>query len=347
MLQRLLGACCALGAIAAVAAGPAGAADKPISGNLRIVIGSSSTSGDTYQNAAIVAEALSKKLGINAKVDAVGVSAAFSAVKRSSDGSTVMFFHDQAYLGQLFGLKGYPDVFKDLRVGPTVSINPGDAFVGAKDSPYKTIEDMIQAAGQGRKIRVAIQPGGVSEILYGGLKNAIEVRFPGQEKNLVAVNSGSQGDKNQLLFDRQVEVIHGSVQANEQYTRLPADDQKAMRFLWLPARQKTIAQANPEGLGGTTREQLLAFCDPMASVTLDGKTNFTHDKEFFFLYNKKMSPKIVAYLDKALTEIFAGNEIKTSLKKSFFIPNFLPSKEAEVYLKAKSEQAKKLIAIIR
>lgn len=346
MRQRLLGLCVMAGAALGLASAAA-AADKPISGNLRIVIGSSSTAGDTYQNAAIIADELSKHLDINAKVDAVGVSAAFQAVGRVKDGSTVMFFHDQSYLGHLLGLKGYQDLFAAYTVGPTVSINPGDAFVGAKDSKYKTIEDVIQGAARGERIRVAIQPGGVSEVYYGALNNAIKVRYPGKEANLVTVKTGSQGDKNQLLFDRQAEVIHGSVQANEQYTRLPAEDQKAMRFYWLPARQQTIAQANPEGMGATSREELLKFTSPNVHVTLDGKRDFTFDKEFFFIYNKEMDPKIVAYLDAALKEIFAKGEVQKKLKQSFFIPNFLPSQEAQAYLKAKAAQSKTLIDATR
>jgi ABC-type phosphate/phosphonate transport system substrate-binding protein len=43
------------------------AAEKLIKGNLRIVIGSKSTGGDTYQNSSIVAKALAKKLDINVK----------------------------------------------------------------------------------------------------------------------------------------------------------------------------------------------------------------------------------------------------------------------------------------
>lgn len=323
------------------------AQDKAISGNLRIVIGSTSTGGDTYQNAAIVAEALAKKLDINAKVDPVGPTAAFKAIERSTDGSTIMLFHDQAYLGNLYGVRGFADIFTEYKIGPTVAINPGDAFLVPAKSPYKTIDDIIQAAGKGTKVRVAIQPGGVSEIGFSAMKNAVEVRFPGKEGNMVAVNTGSQSDKNQLLFDGQADLINGSVQANEQYTRLPADDQKAMRFVWIPARAETLAQANPEGLGQTSRDQLMAYATPKSSVTLDGTKNWAFDKEFFFIYNKDTKPEVVAALDKALAEIYAEGKIQALQKKSFFIPNFMPSKDAQVYMKSKNDITKKVIDRIK
>ena len=322
------------------------AADKLISGNLRIVIGSKSTGGDTYQNTAIVAEALAKKLDINVKVDAVGASAAFKALERDSRGNTIMVFHDQSYLGYLYGVKGYNNIFEDYTVGPTVAINPGNAYLVPKDSPYKSMEEVLQAAGNGTKIRVAIQPGGVSEIGFSAMKNAVKIRFPGMEDNIAAVNTGSQADKNQLLFDDQADVINGSVQANEQYTRLPADDQKAMRFVWLTARQATIEQANPEGMGETSREDLLKYVSPNVSVTQDGTKDFTFDKEFFILYNKKMDQKLIDAFDKALTEIFAEGNIQKTQKASFFIPNFQPSIEAQAYLKDKMAQYKKIIAAI-
>ncbi len=208
------------------------------------------------------------------------------------------------------------------------------------------MEDVIQAAANGTKVRVAIQPGGVSEIGFSALKNAVKVRYPGKEENIVAVNTGSQADKNQLLFDGQADVINGSVQANEQYTRLPAEDQKAMRFVWLTARQATIAQANPEGMGETDRAALLKFVSPDVSVTQDGKKDFTFDKEFFVLYNKKMDQKLVDAFDKALTEIFAEGNIQKTQKASFFIPNFKPSAEAQAYLKDKMEQYKTVISAI-
>lgn len=320
------------------------AADSVIQDNLRVVIGSKSTGGDTYQNSSIVANALAKKLDINVKVDAVGSSAAFKALDRAGvRGNTIMIFHDQSYLGYLYGNNGYFDIFDKYIVGPTIAINPGNAYLVPKNSAYQTVEDIIDACGKGTRVRVAIQPGGVSEIGYTALKNAVSLKYPGKEMNLVAINTGSQSSKNQLLFDGQADLINGSVQANEQYTRLPADDQKAMRFVWLTARESTIKQAPAAGMGATTRDQLLKFVDPIANVPFDEKSNFTFDKEFFFLYNKGLDPKVIDALDKALTEIYASGEIQKVQKKSFFIPDFMPSVEAQKYLNAKMEHYKKII----
>ena len=124
-------------------------------------------------------------------------------------------------------------------------------------------------------------------------------------------------------------------------------DQKAMRFVWIPARAETLQQANPEGLGQTTRDQLLQYATPKAAVTKDGKANWTFDKEFFFLYNKDMKPEVVAALDKALAEIYAEGKIQEQQKKSFFIPNFKPSKEAAEYLKRKVDETTRVIESIR
>lgn len=309
------------------------AADMPK--NLRLVIGSKSTGGDTYQNSSIVAKALAEKLGINIKVDAVGSTEAFKALGRDSRGTTMMIFHDQAYLGHIYGKKGYKNIFEEYTIGATVAINPGNAYAVPKNSPYQNMGDIFAAAKDGKRIRVAIQPGGVSEIGFSAIKNAAKILNPGSEENIVAVNTGGQSDKNQLLFDGQADVINASVQANEQYTQLPADDQKAMRFVWLTAREKTLAQANPEGLGATNRDALLKFASPATSVTQDGKIDFTFDKEFYFLFNKDMDAELVKKVDDTLAEIFAEGKIQETQKKSFFIPNFLPSADALVHLKAK------------
>jgi tripartite-type tricarboxylate transporter receptor subunit TctC len=328
----LLAMSCAIAPVASFAA------DSPIHGNIRVVIGSKSTGGDTYQAASIISEALAKKIDTNIKVDAVGFSAAYQALKRVSSGNTIMIFHDQAYLGNLYKQAGYVDPFKEFIIGPTLATNPGNGYLVPKNSPYKTMDDILNAAGQGKTVRVAIQPGGVSEIGFTAMKNAVKLAYPGKESNLVALNTGSQSDKNQTLFDGLSDVINGSVQANEQYTRLPEDDQKAMSFVWLTAKASTLSQANPQGMGGTSRDELLQYASGLGvKIPMDAKQDFTFDKEFFVIYNKKTSPAVIAYIDKALKEVFEEGEVVQTLKKSFFIPDFRTSTEAQKYLKAKRD----------
>lgn len=322
---------------AAMLARPMSALAASLPRNVRVVIGSKSTGGDTYQNSAIVVDALAKELGINMKVDAVGFSAGYKQLERDHRGTTMMIFHDQAYLGYDYGQTGYNDPFTTFNIGPTVAINPGNAYLVPKNSPYQSMDDILKAAAAGKRIRVAIQPGGVSEIGFTAMKNAARIRAPGSEKNIVAVNTGSQSDKNQAMWDGLADVINGSIQANEQFTELAANDKKAMRFIWITARPQTLEQAPPAGMGMTTRADLLKYASPETSVTLDGKQDFTFDKEFFFLYNKKMDPAIIAAVDKALTKVYAAGAIEKRQKKSFFIPNFRPSAEALAHLKKKAD----------
>lgn len=312
-------------------------------GRIRLVIGSKSTGGDTYQNSAIVAEALAEKIGSNIKVDAVGASAAFKALDRDSRGTTLMIFHDQSYLGHLYGSSGYEDPFANYKIGPTVAINPGNAYLVAKSSPYQSMDDILAAAAEGERVRVAIQPGGVSEIGFSAMKNAAKIRKPGSEANIVPVNTGSQSDKNQAMFDGLADVINGSIQANEQFTQLPEDDQKAMRFVWITARPATLEQAPAEGMGDTTRDDLLQFASPETSVTLDGEQDFTFDKEFFFLFNKEMDDGLAKEIDAALGEIFAAGDIQERQKAAFFIPNYLPIDEALAHLEEKRNIYDKVI----
>ncbi|MBN9669623.1 hypothetical protein [Roseibium aggregatum] len=336
----------AAASLAAFIAQPMMSAAQELPRNVRLVIGSTSTGGDTYQNSAIVAEALADHLGINIKVDAVGASEAFKALKRDSRGTTLMIFHDQSYLGHLYGRRGYEDPFANYAIGPTVAINPGNAYLVPANSPHESMEDILKAAEAGERVRVAIQPGGVSEIGFSAMKNAARVRAPGSEENIVAVNTGSQSDKNQAMWDNLADVINGSIQANEQFTQLGDGDAKGMKFVWITARDATLQQAPAEGMGNTTRDQLLKFASPATSVTLDGEQDFTFDKEFFFLFNPDMDPAIIDQIDTALAEIFEKGDIQKRQKGSFFIPNFLPSKEAKAHLEAKRDTYRNVIAEI-
>lgn len=336
----------ALGA-ALLATTPLAAQAQNLPGNIRMVIGSTSTGGDTYQNSAIVAEALSQHLGINIKVDPVGTSEGLKALERDARGTTIMLHHDQIYLSYLYGVPGNDDPFANFVVGPTVAINPGDSFLVAADSPYQTMDDILKAAEAGTQVRVAIQPGGVSEVGFTAMRNAAKVRAPGSEVNIVPVNTGSQADKNQAMWDGLADVINGSIQANEQFTQLPADDAKAMRFVWITARPETLAQAPEAGMGNTTRADFLQYASPATSVTLDGTKDFAFDKEFFLLYNKDMDPALMDVIDTALQEIYAEGEIEKRQAEAFFIPNFQPRAAALEHLSEKSETMSGIIGELK
>lgn len=322
------------------------AQDAPKLGNIRVVIGSTSTGGDTYQASSIISDALSKKLNANFKVDAVGTSEAFRTLRRVNNGSVVMIFHDQAYLGYLYGTKGYYNIFEEFTVGPTFAINPGNAYLVPKNSKLNNVDDVINAVGNGKTLRVAIQPGGVSEIGYTALKNAIKLKYPGKEDNLVAVNTGSQSDKNQQLFDGQADIIQGSIQANEQYTRLPDNDQKAMKFIWITAKKNTFLQADEKGLGATKRDEFLSYVEPNAIVPMADGENFTFDKEFFFLYNKKMDPAVIKAIDDALADIKKDPAIAETFKKSFFIPAISLSQESLKHIESNNKKYEALFKTI-
>ncbi|AUH33327.1 ABC transporter substrate-binding protein [Paracoccus tegillarcae] len=305
--------------------------------NLRMVIGSTSTGGDTYQAASIVAEALAEQLDINIKVDAVGGAEGFKALSRDKRGATVMLYHDHAYLSDLYDVAGSPDIFAEFLVGPSVTTNPGNAYLVAKNSPYQTMEDILTAAADGERVRVAIQPGGVSEIGFTAMRNAARVRAPGSEENIVPVNTGSQADKNQAMFDGLADVINGSIQANEQFAALPEDDQKAMRFVWITATPETLEGSPEAGMGNLTRADMMQYAAPETSVTLDGTEDFTFDKEFFLIYNKDTDPAQMQAIDDALAAVFEKGDIQTRMLESFFIPNYRPTADSAAHLEEKRD----------
>jgi hypothetical protein len=164
--------------------------------------------------------------------------------------------------------------FANNNVGPTIAVNPGNAYLVPADSPDKTMDDILAAAEAGTPVRVTIQPGGVSEIGFTAMLNAVHLRAPGSEANIVPVNPGAQSDKYQAMWDDLADVINGSIQANEQFAQLPADDPTAMHLVRITATPETLAQAPEEGIGATNRDAMPAYASPATSVqaSLDWKS---------------------------------------------------------------------------
>ena len=132
---------------------------------VRVVIGSTSTGGDSYMIADMVTRYLGEEMGFNGKVDAVGNAQALDAIsKADGDGTTIMMFHDMAYLSVLFGAVGEEYSLENLTVGPRIGVNPGGCFAANASVPYNSLAEAAQwlADNPNETLHVNIESGSAS-----------------------------------------------------------------------------------------------------------------------------------------------------------------------------------------
>ncbi len=301
----------------------------------RIVIGSSSTSGDTYENAETIVRFLEEPLGVNAKVDAVGAARALQELEKApKDGSTVMFFHDMTYLGVEYGSYDKKYALENWEIGPMVSENPGNAFLAKYDAPYNT---MVEAAewlkeNPNEKISIAIEAGGVSEISFDAFYLWVKEKYGDEVANRIGVYvTGSQSDKDQALWDGNVDIIHGSVGANGQYTDENVDEQIRMKFLGVTSADRIKGYENVP----TFKEQ---------GITFDGE-GFVFTKEFFFLLPKDVDKDFAEKLDKAVEKVMMEYpEYEEKLNARTYLKDYKPAAEAKEYIYQKRASIQKMIS---
>ena len=137
--------------------------------SVRVVIGSTSTSGDSYLIAQTACRYLEKELGCNMKVDAVGAAQALNTMQTAkADGKTIMMFHDMTYLSVLFGAQPAKFALENMTVGPRFAQNPGAAWAATKKAPYENLVEAAEylKANPDAKVRMACEAGGVSHIAF-------------------------------------------------------------------------------------------------------------------------------------------------------------------------------------
>lgn len=300
---------------------------------MRIVIGSGSTGGDTYENADTIARYLEKEMGFNARVDAVGAARAFQELQNApNDGSTVMFFHDMTYLGVELGSYDKKYALENWEIGPMVSANPGNVFLAKYDAPYNTLAEAAEwlVANPNKTISIAIEAGGVSEISFDAFYLWVKEKYGTEVSDRINVYiTGSQSGKDQALWDGNVDIIHGSVGANAQFTDKDVEDQIRMKFLGITVEERMEGYDIP-----TFKEQ---------GITFEGN-EFVFAKEFFFLLPKDIDPTFVAKLDKAVENIMTqepGYEEK--LNNRTYLKDYKSAAEAKEYIYEKRASLQKLI----
>ena len=112
---------------------------------VRVVIGFTSTGGDSYMIADMVTRYLGEEMGFNGKVDAVGNAAALDAItKAKGDGTTIMTFHDTAYMSVLFGVVDSAYALENQTVAPMIGSNPGGCIAAHTSAPCSALTEATE-----------------------------------------------------------------------------------------------------------------------------------------------------------------------------------------------------------
>ena len=298
--------------------------------NVRVVIGSTSTSGDSYLIADTVTRYLSKELGANMKVDAVRAAEALNVMQTAKpDGNSIMIFHDLTYLGVLFGAYGEEYALENMEVGPRAAQNPGAAWATRKDSPYNTLVEIPEYLKNNPNeiVRMACETGSVSHVGFVVFYNWVKENY-GEDiaKRMVIVVGGGTSDQCQLLWDKNCDVIFADYTALKDYTETD-DKQIAMKFIGL--MDKIDGAKAP-----SCKEQ---------GITLNGQ-EFTFAKDFIIYTPKDFPAELMAELDTAVEKVCSNPEFISDISERMtYRSAYLKSSDAKTFIYNKRDELKKLI----
>ncbi|MCD8499283.1 MAG: hypothetical protein LRY35_05060 [Clostridiales bacterium] len=203
--------------------------------DIRVVIGSTSTTADTYMNTETAWRYLSKELGANYKVDPVGAGAAYEALATAKpDGSLVEEFHDMMYIGVMSGAFDPKYALENFVVGPRLSMNNGSCFAAKKDAPYNDMKEMAEylKANPTVTLRLAVEAGSVSHVAFVAYYEWLVGAYGQDVADRIKVLAlGSTSDKLQAMWDGNVDVIFADYNTMLQYTEEGVDAQLAAKII--------------------------------------------------------------------------------------------------------------------
>lgn len=274
---------------------------------VRVVIGSTSTGGDSYMIADMVTRYLGEEMGFNGKVDAVGNAAALDAItKADGDGTTIMMFHDMAYLSVLFGAVGEEYSLDNLTVGPRIGINPGGCFAASASAPYNNLSEAAQwlADNPSETIRVNIESGSASHldfvVWYMWVKEQYGDDVASRIKALVG---GTTDEKKQRLWDGNTDIIYADYSSCVEFTKEGVDSQLAMKIF--------DTCGNLEGSGVISMED--------DGITFNGEP-FVFDKDFFMFFPKDMDEGILNEITAAMQKVCENPDFQAEMANLLYSP---------------------------
>lgn len=275
--------------------------------NVRVVIGSTSTSGDSYMIADLVTRYLSKEMGFNGKVDAIGNAAALDEMQNAKgDGKTVMMFHDMTFLSVLFGSVDEMYSLENMTVGPRIGQNPGACFGAAAEDNWNNLSDVTKYLQDNpdATVSVNIESGATSHLAFVAYYLYVKETY-GEEvsSRIKAIVGGTTAEKLQRLWDRNADVIYGDTSAFAQYTAEGVEDQLKMTMF------------------GSCGEVTGVEIDSMAKdgVTFQGKP-FEFAKDFCMYFPKDMDAAVLSEYEAAMKKVTENPDFQADMAKLFYNP---------------------------
>lgn len=298
---------------------------------VRIVIGSTSVSGDSYMIADIANRYLQKYLKCESKVDPVGANEAFAAVQAAKpDGLEFMIFHDMTYLGVLFGSYDEEYALENMVVGPRVGQNPGSCFAAKKDAEYNDLKEMADwlAEDDSRIARMSVEAGGVSNIGFIAYYMWVKETYGEDVANQIHfVLGGSTDTKLQQLWDGNTDVIFADYSSLLQYTQEGVDAQLAVKFVGLLDKIEGVDAPVMGDLG----------------ITLGGEP-FYFSKDFLIYLPAGTPQEVVDELDAAVAQMQEDPDFQADMANLTYAANTLPSAEAKEFIYAKRDAIAAVLA---
>lgn len=273
--------------------------------NVRVVIGSTSTSGDSYMIADIVTRYLAEEMGFNGKVDAVGNAEALDAIANADgDGKTIMMFHDMTYLSVLFGAVDEKYALENMTVGPRIGQNPGGCFGASASKPYASLSEVTQYLidNPDETVSFNIESGGTSHITFAAYYLDVQEKY-GDEiaSRIKVIVGGTTAEKLQRLWDGNADVIYGDTSAFEQYTLEGVDDQLAMTMF--------DSGATVDGV------DIQSMADD--GIEYNGES-FDFAKDFAMYFPADMDESVLAEYEAAMQRVCENEDFQAEMAKLYY-----------------------------
>ena len=267
---------------------------------VRVVIGSTSTGGDSYMIADMVTRYLGEEMGFNGKVDAIGNAQALDTIsKAKGDGTTIMMFHDMAYLSVLFGAVGEQYSLDNLTVGPRIGINPGGCFVSRADAPYNNLSEAAQwlADNPSETITVNIESGSASHLDFVVWYMWVQEQYGDEVASRIrALVGGTTDEKKQRLWDGNADIIYADYSSCVEFTKEGVEDQLAMKIF--------------DTCGKIADDSVVAMADD--GITFNGEP-FDFNKDFFMLFPKDMDEGVLNEITAAMQKVCENPDFQAEL----------------------------------